>query len=233
MILRAIRAANRLAKAAAPGEMHGMRPSAKGRKLANSWATESRFKSKLRASLVRVPSAKSATGGVPLPCTRSTILWIIVNASWSSSESRSPPLFLAPRNICMGHVMGSESGPKPFNNCVTATRDKASTAATPSSISISWRKLPSGEKITDAMSCTDLSICTGGSGEPASKLKSGQLVASVPGDTVSAFTKLCDSPAGRPAFDASAGFPVIKFVNFPKPFAISSILAGETRLCPL
>mmetsp|Transcript_47712 Transcript_47712/g.103809 ORF Transcript_47712/g.103809 Transcript_47712/m.103809 type:complete len:267 (+) Transcript_47712:228-1028(+) len=197
----------RPAKAAAPGATLGSNPCAKGCSLWRSCAV-------VRISSLLLRRGSSCTSSPPPPpVARRTILRMRSNASLSS-RVKILLLLSAPSRRFRGNVRGNPRGPSVRRSWSNAARERASMAATPSSMRSSCRKLPSGAKTMSAMSLVPIS-----SPDWAS--------------SCSFTATICSGNGAPPAAAAADRLPFIKFVKVPKPSAMSSMRCMAMRRFPL
>mmetsp|Transcript_105165 Transcript_105165/g.328898 ORF Transcript_105165/g.328898 Transcript_105165/m.328898 type:complete len:235 (-) Transcript_105165:1537-2241(-) len=213
--------AKRCANAEAPGVMAGRRPRASGWR---RWRSSAARPMSVPSSVAWASSAPSPALR-PEPWTSRTILRSSSRASLSSRARMAlapPPV---PRRKPSGRERGSARGPRACSKRTSAARESASTAATPSSMSRSCRKLPSVEKTTCAMSSeaasSDARAAALGSPAPAAAASASALASSAA------------ATLGPPAPIAALRLPFMRFVNWPKPLASSSMRETVMRRRPL
>mmetsp|Transcript_87357 Transcript_87357/g.245218 ORF Transcript_87357/g.245218 Transcript_87357/m.245218 type:complete len:280 (-) Transcript_87357:2156-2995(-) len=204
--------AKRLAKAWAPGAMLGNNPSARGWR---RWSSLPPCKKSVPPSSL----VASLSPGARMSC---VILRMSNKASLSSRETIRLSAS-SPKMRPAGMVTGAASGPKDRRSLNRAARERASTAATPSSMSSSCKKLPCGEKMTAAISREATSMFPN-SGAPSACASAACSLGAT------------SNSSGRGAPPNSAAvlrLPFIRFVKLRKPDARSSMRWTAIRRLPL
>mmetsp|Transcript_57413 Transcript_57413/g.136461 ORF Transcript_57413/g.136461 Transcript_57413/m.136461 type:complete len:242 (-) Transcript_57413:2203-2928(-) len=223
--LRASCCRKRRAKACAPGATAGRMPSPSCCSLRKSLAASRMLMFALLESLA------SEAILMPLlapPCTRETILRSKSKASLSSRVRmilRDCCTF-SPKRRLNGSDTGRARGPSSPSKLTTTALFTASTAATASSMRMSCKKLPFGEKRTTATSRVAASMATG-----AAALS----VATAPSSACAWLGTSITSPgaSGLPAVSASSLSPFMRLVKEPNPLVSSSIRDTAILLRPL